>query len=181
MIRIAAYVLLAWGLIALVGGLAEVLDLTVMLPLATAILVAHVAFSPGAPLPMGLGLAVTFGYLSDLHQGAPVGTLTLAHALTFLALRWLARRVDSRTWVVRGLVAAAATVGVDLVALLTLLILADAFSIDRDALVTALWDLRWHALATGLLAPPVWSLTDRFFAALRLDDRPPEHAHWVSR
>ena len=59
--------------------------------------------------------------------------------------------------------------------------LADAFTVDRDALVSAFWDVRWHALATALMAPPVWTLTDRFFAALRIDGRRPEQTQWVGR
>ncbi len=181
MIRIAAYVLLAWGLIVLVGGLAEVSNLTVMLPSTSAVLVAHAAFSGRTSLPLGLGLAVTFGYLEDLHQGAPVGTLTLAHTVTFLALRWLARRIDSQGWFVRAVVAAAAVGLVDLVAFTTLFTLADSFAIDREGLLSAFWDVRWHAFATALVAPPVWALTDRFFARLRLDDGPPEHTHWMGK
>jgi cell shape-determining protein MreD len=181
MIRIAAYVLLAWGLIALVGGMAEVMDVTVMLPATSAVLVAHAAFAGATPLTLGLGLAVTFGYLEDLHQGAPVGTLCLAHALTYLVLRWLARRLDSQSWFVRSSVAALAVSTVDLIAFVVLLVLADAFGVERDALITALWDVRWHALATALIAPPVWSVTDRFFSALRIDDSPPERSQWVSR
>ena len=40
----------------------------------------------------GLAIAVTLGYLEDLHQGAPIGVLCMAHALGWLAIYAAARR-----------------------------------------------------------------------------------------
>ncbi len=167
MVRIAAFLLLAWALSALVAALGQVLGLTLALPATTAILVAHPAFAPRVPLPLVVGVSVVAGYLEDLEQGAPIGTLALAHGLTALALAWLARRLAVRGWVTWQLLAGLAAVLVDVLTFATLWTLAGPLAVHRPALIVALWDARWHVLAT-VLAPPVWALADRYFGALGL-------------
>ena len=178
MLRAFVYVVLGWVLIAVVGGLAEVLDLTVMLPATSAVILTHVAFSRNTELPLGLTVAVALGYLEDLHQGAPLGTLTLAHALTFLALRWASARLALTGVALRAAISLAAGLAIDLVTFGVLVALADAFEVRRQVLVGTLSHLHWHGLATLLVAPPVWSLVDRLMAVLKLDDRPPGQVYW---
>ncbi|MBL4685571.1 MAG: hypothetical protein JKY37_13335 [Nannocystaceae bacterium] len=181
MLRAFVYIVLGWLLIALVGGMAEVLDVTVMLPATSAVIVTHVAFSRSASVPAPLCVAVALGYLEDLHQGAPIGTLTMAYAVTYLALRWVSARLALTGWVLQGLVALATVVFVDLVTFGVLIAMADAFGVRREALVTSLFSVHWHALATLLVAPPVWSLIDRTMARLKLDERPPGQAYWTGQ
>lgn len=172
MIRAPAYVILGWVLIAIVGGMADVLSLTVMLPATSAIIVTHVAFSRGVTLPLGLAVAVALGYLEDLHQGAPTGVLCLAHAVTFVAMRWTSRRVHLGGWVLRCLATLLSVVLVDLLTFCILMVLADTLGARRAALLDALQAARWHALATVIATPPVWALVDRVFTSLRIDDDP---------
>lgn len=181
MLRAFVYVVLGWVLIAVVGGLAEVFDLTVMLPATSAVIIAHVAFSEHGTLPVALAVAVALGYLEDLHQGAPVGTLTMAYAITVLALRWASGRIALSGWILRGLMALAAVVLVDLATFGVLVAMADVFEIRRDVLLLALTRVHWHALATLLVAPPVWALIDRAMTSLRLDERPPSQAYWTGQ
>ncbi len=168
MIRVAAFILLAWGLSALVGALGQVFSLTLVLPATTAILVAQLAFSPRVPMPIVVGTSVVAGYLEDLEQGAPVGTLALSYGLCGLALTWLAARLAVRGWVTRALLAGLAAAVVDLLTFGVLWSLAGPLSVYRPALIASLWDARWHVLATMLAAPPVWGLADRYFGALGL-------------
>lgn len=181
MFRSVAYVLVGWVLIAVVGGLADVFDLTIMLPATSAIVITHAAFSSSSNLSQGLAVAVVLGYLEDLHQGAPIGVLCMAHALTFLALRWLAGRLHLGGWTLRSLVSLLAVVVVDLCTVVLLLALADPLGLRRDALFTALPHVRWHALATLLAAPPVWSLIGRVFVTLRLEQPPEGASPWGRR
>ncbi|MCH9686165.1 MAG: hypothetical protein K0V04_32330 [Deltaproteobacteria bacterium] len=181
MLRTFVYLMLGWVLIAVVGGLADVLSLTIMLPATTAVVVTHAAFSVGISMPLGLGLAIGLGYIEDLHQGAPIGTLALAHALGFIVLRWASGRIAITGWVTRaaaGLVAAALF---DALTLTILLVLSEPLEVPRDALWAAIGVLHWHALATLLVAPPLWSGVDRLLTALRLDDRPPQQAYWTGK
>ncbi len=172
MIRGLAYLVVGWLLIAIVGGLADVFMLTVMLPATSVVVMTHVAFSRAAPLPFGLALAIAFGYLEDLHQGAPVGTLTLAYALAYLGLSWASGRFHVGGWPTRMLSAFAAVVVVDLLTAGILLGLAGPLELRRDAMLNSLWDVRWHALATALVAPPVWTLFERLFTALKIQQPP---------
>jgi cell shape-determining protein MreD len=172
------YVVIGWLLIAVVGGLADVLELTLVLPSTSACIVAHVAFSRARSIPFGLVVAISLGYLEDLHQGAPVGTLTLAHAIALLALHWTSGRLQLSGWVMRAGVCALAVALVDLLTLGVLFGLADALAVHRAAVIAAASKLHWHALATVLVAPPVWGLLDRAFAALSLDDRPQGQVYW---
>lgn len=181
MFRAVAYVVLGWVLIAVVGGLADVFDLTIMLPATTAIVITHAAFAPTTNLTGGLAIAVVLGYLEDLHQGAPMGTLCMAHALTFLALRWLAGRLQLGGWTLRSLVSLLAVVLVDVCTVAVLVLLADPLGLRRDALFSALPQMRWHALATLLAAPPVWTLIGRVFVALRLEQPPEGASQWGRR
>lgn len=181
MIRALAYLVLGWLLIAVVGGLADVLRLTVMLPATSAIVVTHVAFARGPSVPFGLSLAVGLGYLEDLHQGAPVGTLTLAYALAFLIVRWASGRIHLGGLVMRALASMATVILVDLLTAAILFALAEPLGVRREAIGPALLQTRWHALATLLAAPPVWMLIEWIFALLRIEDRPPQQAHWNAR
>ena len=128
MFRAVAYLALGWFLLAVVGGLADVLDLTVMLPATSAIVLTHAAFSRNPSTVVGLALAVSIGYLEDLYQGAPVGTLSLAYALGFLALRWVAARVALTGWVMRAVACVAAVVVLDLLTWGILMALAARFA-----------------------------------------------------
>lgn len=171
MLRPVTYLLLGWLLLAAAGGLAQALELTVVLPATSAVLVTHMAFSKGMTTPLGLALAIALGYLEDVHQGAPAGTLTLAHALAFLCLRWASRRVALPGWISRAIAAVVAVVLIDLLTWLILLALEDVLSLRRDALVVALFDVKWHGLATLFAAPPIWAIMDRLIALSRLSDR----------
>ncbi len=172
------YVVFGWVLIAIVGGLAEVFGLTVMLPATSAVIVTHVAFSETRSVPYGLAIAIALGYLEDLHQGAPVGTLTLAYALTFLTLHWASGRVAVRSFVTRAAAAAVAIVLVDAFTFTILLSLAEPLAVGRAAVIAAIGGVHWHIIATVLVAPPVWGGFDRAFVALRLEDGPPKKVHW---
>ena len=181
MIRGFAYLVLGWLLIAVVGGLADVFSLTVMLPATSAVVITHIAFARTPALPIGLAVGIGLGYIEDLHQGAPVGTLTLAHGLAFLALRWFSRRFHIASWPVRAVASLAAVLLIDLLTFATLALLAEPLGVRREALWSALWSARWHLLATILVAPPVWSLLDRVLALLRLEETPPEHMAWSGK
>lgn len=184
--RALAYIALGWLLMAAVAGLGHVFELSVMLPSTTAVLLVHLAFArdvgrEGAPkggeLPAKLAIVTVLGYLEDLHQGAPLGVLILAHQLSFLALHWAAGRLALHGWLSRAAAALAAVGVVDLSTFATLSVLAEAMRIPRDALLESLWQSRWHLLATFLVAHPVWLLTEWVFRRLRLDPQPaPEEA-----
>ncbi len=170
MIRALTYLIVGWILIAVVGGLADVFMITVMLPATSVVVLTHIAFSRALPLPLGLALAIAFGYLEDLHQGAPVGTLTLAYALAFMALSWAAERLAISGWPTRMLSAFLAVLLVDLLTAGILLALADPLGLRRDTLGAALWEARWHCIATALVAPPVWTLFERLFTLLKIQE-----------
>jgi hypothetical protein len=175
------YVVIGWMLVAIVGGLADVLSLTVMLPATSAVILAHVAFSRATTLPSLLAIAIALGYLEDLHQGAPTGTLTMAHALAALALAWAADRLAVTGWATRLLAVALAVILTDALGLAVLLVLADALGARVGAVMASATVLPWHGLATLLVAPSVWVLLDRTFSLLRLDDRPPQQAYWTGK
>ena len=168
--RALAYIGLGWLLIALVGGLGHVFELSVMLPSTTAVLLVHLAFTREGELPAKLAVATMLGYLEDLHQGAPLGTLTLAHQLTFLALHWASGRLALHGWIARCVAGAVAVALVDLATWGTLMVLAESMRIPREALLAALWQSRWHCLATLLVTQPVWVLTQWLLRVLRLDE-----------
>ncbi len=170
--RALAYIALGWLLMAAVAGLGHVFALSVMLPSTTAVLLVHLAFSREGELPAKLGIVTMLGYLEDLHQGAPLGVLILAHQLSFLALHWAAGRLALHGWLSRAAAAAVAVAIVDLATFGTLMILAEPMRIPRDALVESLWQSRWHVLATFLVAHPVWLLTEWLFRRLHLDPEP---------
>jgi cell shape-determining protein MreD len=172
MIRALTYLVVGWVLIAVVGGLADVFMITVMLPATSVVVLTHIAFSRALPLTLGLALGVAFGYLEDLHQGAPVGTLTLAYALSYLALAWAAERIAIKGWPTRMLSAFVSVVVVDLLTAGILVALAEPLGLRRDALGAALWDARWHCVATALVAPPVWTLFERLFTLLKIEEPP---------
>jgi cell shape-determining protein MreD len=181
MLRWFAYVLCGWLLIALVGGLADVMHLTIMLPATSAVVVTHVAFSRGTSVPFGLSVAVALGYLEDLHQGSPMGTLCLAHAFAFVLLRWASARLHLRGWILRAVASVFAVLLIDALTWAVLFALAEPFGLRREALASSITDARWHALATLLAAPPVWALIERVFALLRLEDKPPHQAYWSGK
>jgi hypothetical protein len=164
-----AYVLLGWLVMAAVASVGHVFHLSVMLPSTTAVLLVHLAFAREGTLPAKLAIAAMLGYLEDLHQGAPLGTLMLAHQLTFLALHWASGRLALHGWISRAAAALVAVALIDLATWATLMVLAEPMRIPRDALMAALWQSRWHLLATFLVAHPVWRLTDSLLRALRID------------
>ncbi|HLT35337.1 MAG TPA: hypothetical protein VK034_03605 [Enhygromyxa sp.] len=175
--RALAYVALGWLLMAAVAGLGHVFSLSVMLPSTTAVLLVHLAFAREGELPAKLAVVTVLGYLEDLHQGAPLGVLILAHQLSFLALHWAAGRLALHGWLSRAAAATAAVGLVDLATFGILTLLAEPMRIPRDALLDSLWQSRWHLLATFLVAHPVWLLTERLFRRLRLDPQAtPEEA-----
>jgi hypothetical protein len=175
--RALAYIALGWLLMAAVAGLGHVFALSVMLPSTTAVLLVHLAFSREGELPAKLAIVTVLGYLEDLHQGAPIGILVLAHQLGFLALHWASGRLALHGWLSRSAAALAAIGLVDLATWATLMVLAEPLRIPRDALMDALWQSRWHLLATFLVAHPVWLLTQWLFKRLRIDvAAPPEEA-----
>lgn len=181
MLRGFVYLVSGWVLIAVVGGLADVLSLTIMLPATSAVIVTHAAFSAGTSVHFGLAVAIALGYLEDLHQGAPIGTLALAHGLTFLLLRWASGRFAITGLVLRAAAGLLSAALLDAVTLAILFVLADPLGVPREALWGATAVLHWHALATLLVAPPLWSGIDRLLLALRLDDRPPQQAYWTGK
>lgn len=168
--RALAYVAFGWLLIALVGGLGHVFELSIMLPSTTAVLLVHLAFTREGELPAKLAVATVLGYLEDLHQGAPLGTLTIAHQLTFLALYWASGRIALHGWFSRCVAGLVAVGLVDLATWGTLMVLAERLRIPRDALIEALWQARWHLLATFLVAHPVWLAMQWLLRRLRLDE-----------
>lgn len=179
MLRAFVYLVLGWVLIAVVGGMADVLSLTIMLPATSVVILTHAAFSVGTPLHLGLAVAIALGYLEDLHQGAPLGTLALAHGLAFLVLRWASGRFAITGLVLRAAAGLVSALLLDALTLAILFVLADPLELPREALWGAVTVLHWHALATLLVAPPLWAGLDRVLAALRLDDRPPQQAYWT--
>ncbi len=164
-----AYVLLGWLAMAAVASVGHVFHLSVMLPSTSAVLLVHLAFAREGSLPAKLGIAAMLGYLEDLHQGAPLGTLMLAHQAAFLALHWASGRLALHGWVSRASAALVAVALIDLATWATLMVLADPLRIARDTLMLALWQSRWHLLATFLVAHPIWRLTDSLLRALRID------------
>lgn len=178
--RALAYVALGWLLMAAVAAFGHVFELSVMLPSTTAVLLVHLAFAREVgrdngrlgELPAKLAIVTVLGYLEDLHQGAPLGVLVLAHQLSFLALHWAAGRIALHGWFSRAAAALAAVGLVDLATFATLTVLAEPMRIPREALVESLWQSRWHLLATFLVAHPVWVLAEWLFRRLRLDPQP---------
>ncbi|MBK6918869.1 MAG: hypothetical protein IPH07_15865 [Deltaproteobacteria bacterium] len=177
MLRAFTYLIVGWLLVAATGGLAEVLGLTIVLPATSAVVIAHAAFTGERELIPGLAVAVSLGYIEDLHQGAPVGVLSLSLAVAFLVLHWAAGRIAVRGWPMRALVSLMAVALIDAATLAILLALAEPLSVRTEALLPMLIGLRWHALATVLVAPPVWALLSRLFDLFRLEPRPPSDLH----
>lgn len=172
MIRALTYLIVGWVLIAVGGGLADVFMITVMLPATSVVVLTHIAFSRALPMTLGLALAIALGYLEDLHQGAPVGTLTMAYALAFIGLSWAAERLAITGWPTRMLSAFVSVLVVDILTAAILVALAEPLGLRRDALWTSLWDARWHCIATALVAPPVWTLFERLFTLLKIQEPP---------
>lgn len=164
-----AYVLIGWLAMATVGSAGHILHVSVMLPSTSAVLLVHLAFAREGTLPAKLAIAAVLGYLEDLHQGAPLGTLMLAHQLCFLALHWAAGRLALHGWLSRAGASLVAVALIDVATWATLMVLAEPLRLPRDALTAALWQSRWHMLATFLVAHPIWLLTDSLMRALRIE------------
>ncbi len=179
MARAVVYVLLSWLATLVVTGMASALHLTVMLPSISAIVIAHAAFLRSHPLVLGLTVAMVIGHLEDLQQGAPAGVLALAHGIDFLVLRWMSIRVDLRGVLMRSIVALFSVVVIDLATWGVLMAVARSMAIHREALTWALLDVRWHALATMLVAPPTWLLIDRVHVVFHLQERELGHMRWI--
>ena len=160
MVRALIYTLLGWVLLAAVAGLGHSFDLTVMLPATSAVLLTHLAFSRELSLPTGLAVAITLGYLEDLHQGTPVGALSLAHGVAYLLTVWAGTRIAVEGAIVRAIAAGVVATIIDLITFAEFAVLADRLGLEVRTLVRALPTLRWHALATVLAAPAVGLVTD---------------------
>lgn len=158
------YIALGWLLLAAVGGLGHTLGLTIMLPATSAALVAHVVYGRQLSLPVAVFVAVTLGYLEDMHQGTPAGLLSLAHGVTCLALVWSSRRFAVEGPLARAIAAGVAAALVDLITFALLLAVRRRLGVDASALVAGLIQARWHALATVLAAPGVFFLAERALA-----------------
>jgi len=177
MLRAFTHLILGWMLLALVGGIADVVGLSIMLPSTSAVVLAHAGFARERELVWGLAVAVALGYVEDLHQGAPVGVLSLSFALSFLILHWAAGRIAVRGWPMRAFVSLMAVALIDVLTITILFVLADPLEIRTEALWPMVLGLRWHALATLLVAPPVWALLQRVFTMFRLDAQAPSELH----
>ncbi|MEZ4453883.1 MAG: hypothetical protein R3B09_30785 [Nannocystaceae bacterium] len=167
MLRAALVIGLGWVLMAAVAGLGHAFALTIMLPSTTAILVCQVAFDRERSLPAGLAVAIILGYLEDLHQGLPTGTLSLSFGLVYLAFAWLSLRVQAEGTIVRAIAAGLACLAADLLTWAILVSLADPLDLSRPALQSGLRTLHWHALATMLAAPAVWGMIAGLGALIR--------------
>ena len=170
MLRASLLIALGWALSAGIAGLSHAFSLTLVLPATSVILLCHVAFDRERTLPAGMAIAIILGYLEDLHQGLPTGTLALAFGLVYLALAWLSLRLAVQGNVVRALTALCACFAVDLLTWLILVLLADPLGISREGLRSGLQMIHWHALATMLAAPAVWGMIaglDALIARLR--------------
>ena len=176
---------IGWVFLAAVPSLGQVLQLTLALPSTTAVLLVHLAFAreqvSGSDrereddgLPFGLAVAVVLGYLEDQHNGAPTGTLCLAHALTYTGLHWASRRLALPQVWHRAAAGAVALVAVDLVTFGAMMVLAPALDLRRESLWDSLRFTPWRALNTALLVQPVWLLLDWLFPLLRLAPPPPD-------
>ena len=170
------YVAVGWLLTAAVAGLGKTLGITVMLPATSAALLIHMVFRAGpeghpleaAPLPADLAAALALGYLEDLHQGLPTGTLTLAYGLTLLAMRWADGRLSIRGPIGRAAMALVACALIDLITWAVLLSLSGPLGLPPGVLDAGLATTHWHALATMLATPAIWAIID---GALRLSLR----------
>ena len=185
MLRAALYITVGWLLIAAVAGLGHSLGLTVMLPASSVVLLVHMAFSgdgggelegegepqPGLhrpPLAADLAVAIALGYLEDIHQSQLAGTLSLAHGLTFLVLRWASYRIAITRVGARAVVTLAAALLVDLITVGLLTLTAPRVGLQRASLLaSAGGNLHWHALATALAMPAIWALVGACFRLAR--------------
>ncbi len=158
--KILIYIVLGWVLLATVAGLGHSFGLTVMLPATSAVLLTHLAYSRELSLPGALAVAIALGYLEDLHQGTPVGALSLAYGVAFLLTVWAGTRIAVEGAVVRALAAGVVAALIDLITFAELALMADRLGLEVRTLVHALPALRWHALATVLAAPAVGLLAD---------------------
>ena len=158
MLRASLLIALGWILSAGIAGLSHAFAITLMLPATSVILLCHVAFDHERSLPAGLTVAIILGYLEDLHQGLPTGTLTLSFALVYLVLSWLSLRLAVSGNMFRALTALVACFAVDLLTWAILMVLADPLGISREGLKSGLRMIHWHALATMLAAPAVWGM-----------------------
>ncbi len=172
MLRALIYIAVAWLLTAAVAALGAVFGLTIMLPSTSAVILVHLAFSHEDEIPYGLAVAIVIGYLEDLHQGAPIGTLSLAHGLTYLLLFWLSRRVVLPNAWSKMAAAGAFVLVVDLATWAILTVLAQPLGLQRDGLNLALTQVHWHVLATALMADPIWRVMDQLMWRLGLAPRP---------
>jgi len=166
-LRASLLIALGWILIAGIAGFSHAFGITLMLPATSVILLCHIAFDRERSLAAGMTLALILGYLEDLHQGLPTGTLTLAFSLVYLALSWLSLRLAVSGLVVRALTALIACFAVDLLTWGILIALADPLGISREGLRSGLAMIHWHALATMLAAPAVWGMIAQVDAFVR--------------
>ena len=173
--RMLAYILFGWLLLAAVPALGFYFGLTVMLPATSAVLLTHLAFTRKGSFAWLLTVAMTLGYLEDLHQGAPLGVLTLAHGCAMMILRWAAVRVSLQGVFSRAVAALLTIVVIDLITWGSLMLLADSFGMASDSLMRSLPEAKWHVLATALVADPVWRGMDALLRVLHIDEvRPGE-------
>ncbi len=160
MLRGFFYLFLGWVIILVVGGLAAALGLTIMLPVPAAIVLTHLLTEDRAAPPVGLFVAMSLGYVVDVHQGAPVGASSLAYGIVFLLARPAIMRLSLRGWFARGLVCACLAVALDLGLWVVLALLSEWLQILPGALDDGFSMFPWRALATALLVPPLWVILD---------------------
>lgn len=118
------------------------------------------------------GAAVTFviGYATDLIGIAPVGLYTFTYVATFVLARAAGVRLAAQTMWMQALLALAfATVHS-----VMLLVLMAIFGRDKDAWMPRnVYPLALpHILATGIIAPVVFRLSQRIHAATTASTRP---------
>jgi hypothetical protein len=70
-------------------------------------------------------VAIALGYLEDLHQGTPVGSLSLAHGLAFLLTVWAGTRIAVEGAIVRAMAAGVVAAVIDLLTFAEFALLAD--------------------------------------------------------
>lgn len=150
-------------MIAMVGSLGHQFHITAVLPTTTIGLLIHVAFAPRrSPSTLGFGLviAVVLGYLEDLHQGGPTGITSLAFGGAYIALYASSLRLSLTSWQSRLVVGFMFALGVDLLAGLGLLVLAEPLGLSRGAVMSGMKLVPWRALETALLVHPIWSMVE---------------------
>ena len=160
------YILTSWILSAIVAGFGQGFHLTIMLPLTSAICLTHYVFQHRRSRIGFMAFALILGYLEDIQQVMPVGTLTLVYLAAAILLMGLQRRFSLEgAW--RSMITLfLLVVFIDTCTWLILFALSEQFSFNVGALRQTLTTVHWHALATMLATPVIWFVLDRIFVWL---------------